>query len=347
MKQLDVIQPNSNGGPSGPTPAADGTSNGGGDGLPNRRAELAHGAGQKSAEAAPSPEDWPKRKPDWMKVRAPGGDNYRRLKRLMGDLELNSVCEEAHCPNIGECWEKGTATFLIMGDTCTRNCPYCAIGHGRPQELDLDEPRRVADAIETLDLNHCVITSVDRDDLPDGGARIFADTIREIRARLPECSIEVLTPDFQGDEEAVRTVIEAKPAIFNHNMETVERLHETARPGGRYGRSLRVLEAARDFDGEVLVKTGIMLGLGETADDVRAFMDDALEAGIQILTLGQYLRPSEDHLPIDRYVTPEEFDRWKEYGEELGFLHVESGPLVRSSYHAREQVEELKLKASA
>jgi lipoic acid synthetase len=280
-----------------------------------------------------------------MKVRAPGGDEYRRVKDLMRGMELNSVCEEAHCPNIGECWEKGTATFLIMGDTCTRNCPYCAIGHGRPEELDLDEPRRVAEAIAELRLNHCVITSVDRDDLPDGGARIFADTIRQIRSRLPDCSVEVLTPDFQGDADAVRTVLEARPAIFNHNMETVERLHGTARPGGRYRRSLDVLRTAREAEGEALVKTGIMLGLGEEADDVRAFMDDALEAGVQILTLGQYLRPSEDHLPIDRYVTPAEFDRWKEIGESLGFLHVESGPLVRSSYHAGEQVEELRSKA--
>ena len=345
MRQLEVVQPGSSGtgastgGEAGEGPA-DATAG------PNRRARMAHGAGQKAAEAAPSPEDWPKRKPDWMKVKAPGGDEYRRIKRMMRGLDLHSVCEEAHCPNIGECWEKGTATFLIMGDTCTRNCPYCAIGHGRPQELDLDEPRRVAEAIAELDLNHCVITSVDRDDLPDGGARIFARTIREIRDRLPDCSIEVLTPDFQGDEAAVRTVVEARPAIFNHNMETVRRLHPTARPGGRYERSLRVLRTARELGEGVLTKTGIMLGLGEEAEDVHAFMDDALQAGIQILTLGQYLRPSKDHLPIDRYVTPEEFDRWKEVGEELGFLHVESGPLVRSSYHAGEQVEELRARVA-
>jgi len=281
-----------------------------------------------------------------MRVTAPGGSNYRRLKDMMRGMDLHSVCEEAHCPNIGECWEKGTATFLILGDVCTRNCPYCAIGHGRPEELDEDEPRRVAEAVAEMKLRHCVITSVDRDDLPDGGARIFADVIREIRERLPSCSVEVLTPDFQGDEDAVRTVIEARPAIFNHNMETVERLHEMARPGGRYGRSLGVLSAARAMEGDVLIKTGIMLGLGEREDDVLAFMDDALEAGIQILTLGQYLRPSEDHLPIDRYVTPEEFDEWKRIGESRGFLHVESGPLVRSSYHAREQVEELRMKAA-
>jgi len=282
-----------------------------------------------------------------MRVKAPGGSNYRRLKDMMRGMDLHSVCEEAHCPNIGECWQKGTATFLILGDVCTRNCPYCAIGHGRPEELDEDEPRRVAEAVAEMELRHCVITSVDRDDLPDGGARIFADVIRQIRQRLPSCSVEVLTPDFRGDEDAIRTVIEARPAIFNHNMETVERLHVMARPGGRYERSLGVLSAARAMEGDVLIKTGIMLGLGEREDDVLAFMDDALEAGIQILTLGQYLRPSEDHLPIDRYVTPGEFDEWKRIGEARGFLHVESGPLVRSSYHAREQVEELRMKAAA
>jgi lipoic acid synthetase len=290
---------------------------------------------------------WPAKKPRWLKVRAPGGTNYMRLKELMRGLELNSVCEEAHCPNIGECWESGTATFLIMGDLCTRNCPYCAIAHGRPEALDEDEPRRVAEAIAELELNHCVITSVDRDDLPDGGAWIFAELIREARERRPECSIEVLTPDFRGMHDAIRTVVEAEPEIFNHNMETVRRLHRTARPGGRYDRSLEVLGTARSIHDGVLVKTGIMLGLGERAEDIDEFMDDALEAGVQILTLGQYLRPSEDHIAIDRYVTPEEFADWKRIGEERGFLHVESGPLVRSSYHAREQVVELRARVAA
>jgi lipoyl synthase len=287
----------------------------------------------------------PKRKPRWLKVRAPGGESYRALKQMMRSLGLNSVCEEARCPNIGECWDSGTATFLIMGDKCTRNCPYCAIAHGRPEELDEDEPRRVAEMIEQLRLRHVVITSVDRDDLPDGGARIFAWTIEEIRDRLPDCSIEVLTPDFRGDPDAIATVIAARPEIFNHNMETVRRLHRTARPGGRYRRSLDVLARGRELDPGVLIKTGIMLGLGETVDDVREFMDDALAAGVQILTLGQYLRPTERHMPVDRYVSPEEFAGWKRVGEELGFLHVESGPLVRSSYHAREQVEELRARA--
>lgn len=302
-------------------------------------------SGQLAAEAAPAPGSWPAHKPGWLRVRAPGGDRYRRLKGLMRDLGLNSVCEEAHCPNIGECWESGTATFLIMGDKCTRNCPYCAIAHGRPEELDEDEPRRVAEMIEALALRHVVITSVDRDDLPDGGARIFASVIEEIRLRLPECSIEVLTPDFQGDEKAIATVVAARPDIFNHNMETVRRLHRSARPGGRYDRSLDVLRTAKRLDPGLLIKTGIMLGLGEVESDVREFLQDARNAGVQILTLGQYLRPSERHMAIDRYVTPGEFAAWKRYGEGLGFLHVESGPLVRSSYHAREQVEELRARA--
>ncbi|MEE9208461.1 MAG: lipoyl synthase [Gemmatimonadota bacterium] len=293
----------------------------------------------------PSVSAWPERKPRWLKATAPGGPNYRHLKSMMRELGLNSVCEEAHCPNIGECWEAGTATFLIMGDQCTRNCPYCAIAHGRPEELDEDEPRRVAEMIEQLELRHVVITSVDRDDLPDGGARIFASLIEEIRIRLPECSVEVLTPDFRGDEYAIATVIEARPEIFNHNMETVRSMHRVVRPGGRYDRSLGVLRHARSLDGSVLIKTGIMLGLGENEADLHGLLADALDAGVQIITLGQYLRPSPQHMAIDRYVTPEEFASWKTIGESMGFLHVESGPLVRSSYHAREQVEELRARA--
>jgi len=296
-------------------------------------------------QTEPGAAHWPEKKPRWLRVRAPGGDRYRDLKQMMRTLGLNSVCEEAHCPNIGECWDSGTATFLIMGDRCTRNCPYCAIAHGRPDELDEDEPRRVAEMIEQLQLRHVVITSVDRDDLPDGGARIFAWVIEEIRDRLPDCSIEVLTPDFQGMPDSIARVMEARPEIFNHNMETTRRLHRTARPGGRYDRSLDILRIARGLDEDVLIKTGIMLGLGENGDDVREFMDDALGVGVQILTIGQYLRPSERHLPIDRYASPEEFAAWKELGEAMGFLHVESGPLVRSSYHAREQVEELRARA--
>jgi len=312
-----------------------------------RAANGAHPGHSGALDASSGTEHWPARKPDWLKVRAPGGSNYRRLKTLMRGGELHSVCEEAHCPNIGECWEAGTATFLIMGDICTRNCPYCAIAHGRPEELDEDEPRRVAEAVARLELNHVVVTSVDRDDLPDGGAWIFAEVIREIRERLPGCSIEVLTPDFRGDRRAIRRVIEAGPEIFNHNMETVRRMHRTARPGGRYARSLQVLADARGMDDDVLIKTGIMLGLGEAPDDVLEFMHDAVSAGVQILTVGQYLRPSMEHLPIHRYVTPDEFVDWKRIGEELGLLHVESGALVRSSYHAREQVEQLKSRAAA
>jgi lipoic acid synthetase len=312
-----------------------------------RAANGAHPGHPGALDASSGTEHWPARKPDWLKVRAPGGSNYRRLKTLMRGGELHSVCEEAHCPNIGECWEAGTATFLIMGDICTRNCPYCAIAHGRPEELDEDEPRRVAEAVARLELNHVVVTSVDRDDLPDGGAWIFAEVIREIRERLPDCSIEVLTPDFRGDRRAIRRVIEAGPEIFNHNMETVRRMHRTARPGGRYDRSLQVLADARGMDDDVLIKTGIMLGLGEAPDDVLEFMHDAVSAGAQILTVGQYLRPSTEHLPIHRYVTPDEFVDWKRIGEEMGLLHVESGALVRSSYHAREQVEALKSRAAA
>ena len=293
------------------------------------------------------PAAWPQKKPRWLKVTAPGGTNYRRLKNLMAEMGLNSVCQEAQCPNIGECWDAGTATFLIMGDKCTRNCPYCAIAHGRPEELDEDEPRRVAEMIEQLQLRHVVITSVDRDDLPDGGARIFGWLIDDIHARLPECSVEVLTPDFRGMRSSIERVMTARPEIFNHNMETVERLHVELRPGARYERSLEVLRYAKSLDDGVMIKTGIMLGLGEVSDDIRSFLDDALAVGVQILTLGQYLRPSVRHRPIDRYVTPDEFSEWKEYGEMLGFEHVESGPLVRSSYHAREQLESLKLRAGA
>jgi lipoic acid synthetase len=217
-------------------------------------------------QADPGAAQWPEKKPRWLRVRAPGGDRYRDLKQMMRSMGLNSVCEEAHCPNIGECWDSGTATFLIMGDQCTRNCPYCAIAHGRPDELDEDEPRRVAEMIEQLQLRHVVITSVDRDDLPDGGARIFGWVIEEIRDRLPDCSIEVLTPDFQGMPDSIARVMAARPEIFNHNMETTRRLHRTARPGGRYDRSLDVLRIARGLDEDVLIKTGIMLGLGENGD---------------------------------------------------------------------------------
>jgi lipoyl synthase len=282
------------------------------------------------------------RKPEWLKVRAPGGPNYLRLQKLMREQRLHTVCEEAHCPNIGECWESGTATFIILGDVCTRACKYCAVAHGLPTELDRDEPRRVADSVVAMGLEHAVITSVNRDELSDGGASIFAETIREVHRRRPGCSVEVLTPDFRGKEEAIRTVVEAKPEIFAHNVDTVERLMKAVRPGGRYWRSISVLGAIKRLDPEMLTKSAIILGMGETEEEIHRTMRDLREAAVDILTLGQYLRPSEHHIPLDRWVTPEEFRRWKEIGErELGFRHVESGPLVRSSYHAKEQAREI------
>lgn len=282
------------------------------------------------------------RKPEWLKVRAPGGTNYLKLQRLMRQQRLHTVCEEAHCPNIGECWESGTATFIILGDVCTRACKYCAVAHGLPTELDRDEPRRVADSVVGMELEHAVVTSVNRDELEDGGASIFAETIRQIHARRPGCSVEVLTPDFRGREESIRTVVEARPEIFAHNVDTVERLMRAVRPGGRYWRSISVLGAIKRMDPGMLTKSAIILGMGETEDEIHATMRDLREAAVDILTLGQYLRPSEHHVPLDRWVTPEEFRRWKEIGEgELGFRHVESGPLVRSSYHAKEQAREL------
>ncbi|HEX6925111.1 MAG TPA: lipoyl synthase [Longimicrobiaceae bacterium] len=281
------------------------------------------------------------RKPEWLKVRAPGGPNYLRLQKMMRDQRLHTVCEEAHCPNIGECWESGTATFMILGDVCTRACKYCAVAHGMPTELDLDEPRRVADSVVAMGLEHAVITSVNRDELRDGGASIYAATIREIHARVPGCSVEVLIPDFKGNEDALRLVVEAKPEILAHNVDTVERLMRAIRPGGRYWRSISILGAVKRMDPSMLTKSAIILGMGETEEEIYATMRDLREASVDILTLGQYLRPSEHHIPLDRWVTPEEFRRWKEIGEkELGFAHVESGPLVRSSYHAKEQARQ-------
>jgi lipoic acid synthetase len=281
----------------------------------------------------------PDRKPPWLKVRAPGGANYIRLKHLMRELNLHTVCEEAHCPNVGECWEHGTATFMILGDVCTRNCGYCAVAHGRPPVTDLEEPQRVAEAAATMNLRHVVITSVDRDDLPDFGAGIFAETIRLVHERVPTCSVEVLVPDFQGDEAAITTVLEARPEIYNHNTETVPRLYKKARPGGRYARVMTIFQLVKRLAPEIPTKTGMMLGLGETIEEVLAVMRDLREVDVDILTLGQYLRPSNDHLPMDRYWTPEEFATLRAEGLAMGFRHVESGPLVRSSYHAWEQVQ--------
>jgi lipoic acid synthetase len=281
----------------------------------------------------------PERKPPWLKVRAPGGENYLRLRQLMRDLDLHTVCEEAHCPNVGECWEHGTATFMILGDVCTRNCAYCAVAHGRPPKFDPAEPERVAEAAATMRLQHVVLTSVDRDDLPDFGAWAFAETIRQIKQRRPETSVEVLVPDFQGNEDSIRAVLEAEPDIYNHNTETVPRLYKRCRPGGRYERVMGIFTAAKRLAPHILTKTGIILGMGETNEEVVAVMRDLRAVDVDILTLGQYLRPSDGHIALDRYVTPDDFRRLYEIGMELGFRHVESGPLVRSSYHAWEQVQ--------
>lgn len=287
--------------------------------------------------AAPLPD----RKPPWLKVRAPVGENYNRLGALMRELGLHTVCEEAHCPNVGECWEHGTATFMILGDVCTRNCAYCAVAHGRPPVYDIEEPARVASAVEQMQLRHVVITSVDRDDLPDFGAGIFAETIRQIKQRLPDCSVEVLVPDFQGDEDAIRTVLDAEPDIYNHNTETVPRLYKRCRPGGRYERVLRIFRFVKDVAPHIPTKTGIILGMGETMPEVEHTMRELRGVDVDILTLGQYLRPSPQHIALDRYYTPDEFRSLRETGLAMGYRHVESGPLVRSSYHAWEQVQSL------
>jgi lipoyl synthase len=284
-------------------------------------------------------EPLPLRKPSWLKVKAPGGPNYMRLKQLMRELDLHSVCEEAHCPNVGECWEHGTATFMILGDVCTRNCAYCAVAHGRPPKYDIAEPHRVAQAIAEMGLQHAVITSVDRDDLPDFGAWVFAETIRQIHERIPGCSVEVLVPDFQGNEDSIRTVLEAGPEIYNHNTETVPRLYKKARPGGRYPRVMEIFRYAKRIAPDIPTKTGMILGMGETIEEVVAVMRDLRAVDVDILTLGQYLRPSDAHIALDRYYTPQEFRQLYEIGMEMGFRHVESGPLVRSSYHAWEQVQ--------
>jgi len=280
-------------------------------------------------------------KPDWLKVRAPGSPNYHRLKGLMKELRLNTVCEEARCPNIGECWHHGTATFMILGDVCTRACGYCAVPHGKPTELDEAEPARVADAVARMGLNYVVITSVDRDDLADGGAAIFAATIREIRASHASCRIEVLIPDFQGMEGPLRSVLDAGPDVLNHNTETVPRLYRLARAGGRYPRTLELLARARAYAPAIPTKSGLMVGLGETFDELADVLRDLSQIGVSILTIGQYLRPTESHLRMERYYTPAEFAELKRVALDLGFGHVESGPLVRSSYHAHEQADAL------
>ena len=278
-------------------------------------------------------------KPEWLKVRAPGSPNYLRLKGIMHDLKLNTVCEDAHCPNIGECWHHGTATFMILGDVCTRACAYCAVAHGKPATLDTAEPAHVADAVEQMALQYAVVTSVDRDDLPDGGAFIFADTIRQIRARVPSCRIEVLIPDFQGVESSLRAVLDAGPDVLNHNTETVPRLYRKVRSGGKYARTLELLDRSRIYRPDIATKTGIMVGLGEEHDEIIEVFDDLRRVGVSILTIGQYLRPSSNHAPMTRYYHPDEFRELKQIALARGFVHVESGPLVRSSYHAHEQAD--------
>ena len=283
----------------------------------------------------------PLRRPSWIRVRAPSGETYQQLQELMRAKALHTVCEEAMCPNMGECWGSGTATFLLLGDVCTRTCGFCDIQRGKPSPLDWLEPERVAQAVKAMKLQHAVITSVNRDDRRDGGAPIFAMVIRRIRELHPGCSIEVLIPDFKGSVEALKIVMDAHPEILNHNVETVPRLFKQVQPQDRYEWSATILSNAKKMDPDVLTKSGIMLGLGETLEEVKAVMRDQRSWGVDILTVGQYLQPSKQHLPIERYYTPEEFVELKEYGLQIGFRWVESGPLVRSSYHAAEQVRAL------
>ena len=281
----------------------------------------------------------PAPKPEWLKARAPVGENYHNLKKLARDLNLHTVCESAHCPNIGECWNHKTATFMMLGNLCTRRCGFCAVPKGRPGAIDFDEPRRVAEAVAALGLKFAVITSVDRDDNILGGARAFAMVIGEIRRQVPGCQVEVLIPDFQGHEDAIRTVVDAHPEILNHNIETVPRLYRVVRSGSRYERSLRLLEYAKELNPALTTKSGLMVGLGEEMHELLAVYQDLANVGVNVLTIGQYLRPSKDHLPMTRYYTPDEFAYMKREALKMGFRHVESGPLVRSSYHAHEQAD--------
>ena len=280
-----------------------------------------------------------RRFPHWLKVKMPSGQNYNDLRHKMRESSLHTVCEEARCPNIGECWERKTATFMILGDTCTRACTYCAVNTGTPNGLDLEEPIRLAQTVESMLLNYVVITSVNRDDLPDGGAFIFSQCIKQIKKRLPECKVEVLTPDFEGNFESLATVVNAGPQTFNHNIETVRRIFPRVRAKGNYDLSLKVLSSVKQISGSMVTKSGIMVGLGETMDEITQTMKDLRDSDVDLLTVGQYLRPSEKHAPISKWYTPDEFKNIEVSGLELGFKHVASGPLVRSSYHADEQHE--------
>jgi lipoyl synthase len=282
------------------------------------------------------------KKPDWFKVRRNHSPNYIELKQLMRSKALHTVCEEARCPNIYECWSKRTATFMILGDRCSRACRFCSVAWGRPNTVDYDEPARVADAVEQMGLRFAVVTSVNRDELPDGGAVIFAETIRQIRNRLPECGVEVLTPDFMGNWDALQIVLDANPDVLNHNIETVPRLFKPVQPWSNYERSMEFFFEARRRDPDMLTKSGLMVGLGETTDEVIAVMHELRERDVDMLTIGQYLPPSKRHYPLKRYYEPEEFEELKQIGYEIGFDHVESGPMVRSSYHAGDQLAELR-----
>jgi lipoic acid synthetase len=281
----------------------------------------------------------PRRHPDWIKVKPPGNPNYLRLKRILREKNLHTVCEEARCPNIGECWGHNTATFLILGDTCTRGCRFCAIDKGKPLALDPEEPRNVALVVKDLGLDHIVVTSVNRDDLPDGGSNHFVKTVFWIKALNPGIRVEVLIPDFKGDLKALATVVQSGVHVLNHNIETVPRLYGKVRPGHTYARSINILKAAKEMRRDVLTKTGMMLGVGETREEVMATLSELRANDVDIVTLGQYLQPSLQQLKVDRYVTPDEFQEFKHEAEELGFRHVESGPLVRSSYHAWSHVD--------
>ena len=278
-----------------------------------------------------------RRLPEWFKVPMPGGQNYMRLRNLMRAEKLHTVCEEAHCPNIGDCWERGTATFMILGDICTRACRYCAVTSGVPVGLDLEEPIRLGETVERLGLSYAVITAVNRDDLPDGGAFIFAQCVRQIRRRRPECKIELLIPDFEGNWRALQSVMDARPDTLNHNIETVRRVFKSVRAKGDYDLSLELLERAKQMDADAVTKSGMMVGLGEEWDEIIETMEDLRSVDCDLLTIGQYLRPSAKHATVEKWYKPAEFDELREIGESLGFSHVASGPLVRSSYHADEQ----------
>jgi len=287
-----------------------------------------------TSDSQPAPA--PARRPDWLKVSLPRGESYSQIKSLVTQHALHTVCEEARCPNVGECWGAGTATFMILGDVCTRSCGFCAVKTGRPATLDLDEPRRLAAAIRTMNLTHAVITSVNRDELADGGAGIFAECIRAVRRELPTCRVEVLIPDFRGVWSALQTVLDARPDILNHNIETVPRMYATVRPQGKYERTLELLRRAKEFG--AFTKSGLMIGIGESDDEVVAVMRDLRAVGCDVLTIGQYLQPTKTHLPVDRFVPPETFRVLREQALAMGFRYCESGPLVRSSYHAESQI---------